>query len=64
MVEKTVIIKEYQLGKILGRGAFGVVYLALNQKSNQEVALKCIDNTLLTDKFLSDSLKKEIFIMQ
>jgi|JI6StandDraft_1071083.scaffolds.fasta_scaffold35685_1 serine/threonine protein kinase len=35
------VAKVYQLKRKLGAGAFGEIFLALNLKTNAEVAVKC-----------------------
>lgn len=37
------LLDEYKLGKVLGEGAFGVVYLCTKKGTNQEFAVKMID---------------------
>jgi serine/threonine protein kinase len=45
----------YKIGKVLGKGAFGKVNLAIHRLSNKFVALKSINKTFLSEE---DSKKK------
>ena len=38
---------KYQLGKVLGKGAFGTVYAAQNLKTGKTYAVKCIEKSKL-----------------
>jgi serine/threonine protein kinase len=40
-------IENYALTKFLGKGAYGDVYLALDQSQNIEVAIKCVNKLKL-----------------
>jgi len=52
----------YRIGKVLGEGAFSVVKLATNKKTNQKFAVKCIDrNGLPADD--EASLRQEVDIL-
>lgn len=48
----------------LGEGSFGKVYKGKNVKTNEIVAIKCMDMSAFTDKFMLDSLKNEINVMK
>lgn len=39
------ILDDYEMGKLLGKGGFGVVYLATNKLSNKQYAIKFMDMT-------------------
>lgn len=45
----------YKIGKVIGKGAFGKVNLAINRLTGKFVALKSINKTYMTDE---SSLKK------
>ena len=53
----------YKLGDVLGEGAFSVVKLAVNRKTGQKVAVKCIDRQGLPDED-ENSLRQEVAIMK
>lgn len=48
-------IDYYKIGKVIGKGAFGKVNLAINRLTGKFVALKSINKTYMTDE---SSLKK------
>ena len=48
-------IDYYKIGKVIGKGAFGKVNLAIHRLTGKFVALKSINKTYLTDE---SSLKK------
>ncbi|XP_065178510.1 calcium/calmodulin-dependent protein kinase type 1-like [Sycon ciliatum] len=56
------LIKKYDLGKVLGTGAFSEVLFAKNRETKEEFAIKCIDKKLLDGKL--DSLDSEITILK
>lgn len=53
-------IKDYRLLKELGRGANGIVYEAVEDKSNKFVAIKAIPNEKLNNQRLMEQFKKEL----
>lgn len=53
----------YKLGDVLGEGAFSVVKLAVNRKTGQKVAVKCIDRQGLPEED-TNSLRQEVAIMK
>jgi serine/threonine protein kinase len=53
-------IKDYRLLKELGRGANGIVYEAVEDKSNKFVAIKAIPNDKLNNPRLMEQFKKEL----
>jgi len=55
--------ERYDLGKIIGRGAFSVVKIGLNKKNKQKYAVKCISKKLIDKKELT-LLEREIDIMK
>jgi eukaryotic-like serine/threonine-protein kinase len=52
-------IGKYQLRRLLGEGASGKVYLALDTFSGEDVALKVIDQERLRDPKLRDSTRRQ-----
>ena len=54
----------YRIGKVLGKGAFGKVCLAVHILTGKYVAIKCISNEILNDKTNKDKVKKEVAILQ
>jgi len=53
-------IKDYRLIKELGRGANGVVYEAVDEKTNKMVAIKAISNDKINNPRLMEQFKKEL----
>jgi len=53
-------IKDYRLIRELGRGANGVVYEAVDSKSNKYVAIKSIPNDKLSNARIMEQFKKEL----
>ena len=54
----------YQIGKLLGNGSYGKVFLATNKKDrSHQVAIKVIDKTDLDEDDL-ESLRNEVGILQ
>ncbi|KAL4438409.1 hypothetical protein ABPG74_009448 [Tetrahymena malaccensis] len=54
----------YQIIKTIGKGQFGVVYLAINQKSQQQVAVKQIYNKPLENPKVKELLNQELSIQK
>jgi hypothetical protein len=54
----------YQVGKILGSGAFGKVFLGYHKLSNKNVAIKTIKKEFLEDKNNMDKLMREVTILK
>ena len=58
-------IKDFELGTLLGKGAFGSVYEAKFKRDNElstKVAVKLIDKSLCSKKGMTDRIKNEIEI--
>ena len=53
-------IKDYRLLKEVGRGANGVVYEAVDGKTNKLVAIKSIPNDKLSNARIMEQFKKEL----
>mmetsp|Transcript_1808 Transcript_1808/g.1993 ORF Transcript_1808/g.1993 Transcript_1808/m.1993 type:complete len:516 (-) Transcript_1808:854-2401(-) len=53
----------YSLGKELGRGQFGVTYLASDKKTGQKYACKCISKRKLLTKEDAEDVEREVAIM-
>lgn len=56
-------VGDYQLGEIIGRGAYGCVYKALNVQTGDFAAIKRVDKTRLNDKTAA-SVKGEVEILR
>ncbi|CAJ1970760.1 unnamed protein product [Sphenostylis stenocarpa] len=61
--ESTVLFEKYEVGRLLGCGAFAKVYHARNTKTGQSVAVKIISKKKLTGTGLASNVKREIAIM-
>ena len=57
--------KFYRIGKMLGKGAFGKVNLAIHKLSGKYVAIKCISKKAMIDnKHNLEKVKKEVDILE
>ncbi|CAL0308971.1 unnamed protein product [Lupinus luteus] len=61
--EETALFGKYELGRLLGCGAFAKVYYARNVKTGQSVAVKIINKKRLAGTGLAGNVKREITIM-
>ncbi|KAF9594580.1 hypothetical protein IFM89_033550 [Coptis chinensis] len=59
-----VLFSKYELGKLLGCGAFAKVYHARNIETGQSVAIKCISKHKIAKSGLTAHIKREISIMR
>ncbi|XP_050288844.1 CBL-interacting serine/threonine-protein kinase 10 [Quercus robur] len=59
-----VLLKRYELGRLLGQGTFAKVYYARSIGTNQSVAIKVIDKEKIMKVALIDQIKREISIMR
>lgn len=55
-------IDDFEIGKPLGKGKFGKVYLAREKKSRFVVAIKCLEKADLTKNDVMHQLKRELEI--
>ncbi|KAK7301617.1 hypothetical protein RJT34_12485 [Clitoria ternatea] len=61
--ENTALFGKYELGRVLGCGAFAKVYYARNVQTGQSVAVKIINKKKLAGTGLAGNVKREISIM-
>lgn len=61
--KSNVLLKRYELGRLLGQGTFAKVYYARSLITNQSVAIKVIDKEKIMKVGLVDQIKREISIM-
>jgi len=54
----------YRVGKILGKGAFGKVNLAIDRNSNELVAIKSINKHYLSDSSSKSKVALEVSILK
>jgi 5'-AMP-activated protein kinase catalytic alpha subunit len=54
----------YKIGKILGKGAFGKVNLAIHKLSQHFVAIKSINKTYLKDESSKKKVMQEVMILK
>lgn len=59
-----VIFGKYELGKLLGCGAFGKVFHARHVRSGASVAIKAVDKQKIVRRGLSSNIEREIAIMR
>ncbi|KAM3376336.1 CBL-interacting serine/threonine-protein kinase 11 [Capsicum galapagoense] len=58
------IFNKYELGKLLGCGAFGKVYHARDNRDGRSVAIKIINKSRINNAILMSNIKREISIMR
>ncbi|KAK4385254.1 CBL-interacting protein kinase [Sesamum angolense] len=58
-----ILMKKYEVGRLLGQGTFAKVYYGRNLKTGQSVAIKVIDKEKVVKVGLIDHTKREISIM-
>ncbi|MCD9641526.1 hypothetical protein HAX54_027739 [Datura stramonium] len=61
--ETTIIFGKYELGKLLGCGAFAKVYHARDIRDGRSVAIKIINKARVDNAILMSNIKREISIM-
>ncbi|CAJ1960553.1 unnamed protein product [Sphenostylis stenocarpa] len=61
--ENTALFGKYELGRVLGCGAFAKVHYARNVQTGQSVAVKIINKKKLNGSGLAGNVKREISIM-
>jgi len=54
----------YRIGKVLGKGAFGKVNLAIHKESGELVAMKSINKTYLSDITSKNKVMQEVSILK
>eukprot|EP00252_Welwitschia_mirabilis_P020188 TRINITY_DN489_c0_g1_i1.p1 TRINITY_DN489_c0_g1~~TRINITY_DN489_c0_g1_i1.p1 ORF type:complete len:448 (-),score=80.23 TRINITY_DN489_c0_g1_i1:261-1604(-) len=59
-----VLMGKYEVGKLLGQGAFAKVYHAKNRSTGESVAIKVLDKEKILKVGMPDQIKREIFIMR
>ncbi|CAH9074808.1 unnamed protein product [Cuscuta europaea] len=60
----TSLMERYELGRLLGQGAFAKVYYARSIITGQSVAIKVIDKEKVLKVGLTDQIKREISVMR
>ena len=60
----TTTLDFYKIHKILGKGAFGCVYLGEELLTEQQVAIKAIEKTFLKNEIAKKRLMQEVMIMK
>ncbi|KAJ8751302.1 hypothetical protein K2173_016484 [Erythroxylum novogranatense] len=63
-VPDNALFGKYELGKLLGCGAFAKVYHARNVRTSQSVAIKVVNKKKISTSSLMSNIKREISIMR
>lgn len=50
--------------RLIGKGAFSKVHLAINILTGSYVAIKCIEKSMMNDKINKKKILNEIFILK
>ncbi|KAG0486469.1 hypothetical protein HPP92_008564 [Vanilla planifolia] len=61
---KPILLGRYEVGKLLGKGNFAKVHLALNVSSGETVAIKVLDKEKILKSGLASHIKREIAILR
>lgn len=54
----------YKFVRLIGKGAFSKVHLAINILTGAYVAIKCIEKSMMSDKINKKKILNEIFILK
>lgn len=57
------VVKHYKITKVIGRGSFAVVALAIDQKTSQKVAIKIIDRSTIINYGMLRYLENELRLL-
>ncbi|OMO53108.1 hypothetical protein CCACVL1_28876 [Corchorus capsularis] len=60
----SVLMKRYELGRLLGQGTFAKVHYARNLKTGASVAIKIVDKEKILKVGMIDQIKQEISVMR
>ncbi|KAE8667460.1 CBL-interacting protein kinase 26 [Hibiscus syriacus] len=60
----SVLTRRYEIGRLLGQGAFAKVYYARSIQTNQSAAIKVIDKEKVTKVGTINQIKREISVMR
>lgn len=58
VVSGQLYFNKYKIQEKLGEGSFGKIYTSINQTNNQQVALKFVINSLLTNRKKENKVKQ------
>ena len=58
------VVGKYELGKLLGEGAWGKVRLGIHQVTKKKVAIKIIEKDIIRKQNMSLQIKREVSIMK
>ena len=64
MKKENVILTDYEIKGILGKGTFSKVKLGINKKTKEKVAIKIIDKQFTLNQNNFDRIKREILILK
>ena len=64
MFNENIVLTEYEIKGILGRGTFSKVKLGVNKMTKEKVAIKIIDKQFIINKNNYERIKREILILK
>ena len=64
MNKENIVLSDYEIKGILGKGTFSKVKLGVNKKTNEKVAIKIIDKQFTLNKHNYERIKREISILK
>lgn len=62
--KENILMGKYEVGRLLGQGAFAKVYYGKHMKTEQGVAIKVIDKEKVAKLGLVNQIEREIFVMK
>ena len=58
------VLENYQIGKIIGQGAYAVVRICFHRESQKKFAIKIYEKTKLNDQMKKKAVQREIIALR